>query len=190
MVTKASIKSSGKVTLQILGLSVISFVLLGITIAIFGESGEFLVVPNPFTSGFVHSGFGHLSYNLLLIFIFTLFQINSGYDIKKLYWITFIISCLYLPISLLGITTHAIGVSGTCYFLVTRAIFGSRDYKIFRAIFMCIFGLIILGEFINMSSSTSDGIAHGVHFIGAILGLISLYVSPKLIPYKIRKVIL
>lgn len=186
----ASFKNSFKITLQVLGLSVVSFILLGISIAIFGESGEVLLIPNPLTSGFIHSGFNHIGYNLLLVFIFTLPAMNAKYDIKKLFWITFIISCAYLPISLLGITTHAIGISGTCYFLITRAFFGNKIHIILKSVLLAFLGFTLLGEYISMTGDTPDDTAHGVHFIGVILGLISLYVDPKIIPSKIRKVIL
>jgi hypothetical protein len=107
--TLKRIKHSVKITIQVLGLSLITFVLLAFFIAIFGESlGSMLVCKNPFTSGFVHFEIEHLFYNLLLIFLFTLPKQNTHYDIQKLFWITFIISCIYLPICLLGLTHYSL----------------------------------------------------------------------------------
>lgn len=183
-----NIKNSSKVTLQVLGLSVSAFVIFAIAIAVFGKFGETFISLNPAFSGFIHAGLDHILYNLLLIFLFTLPAVNSQYDIKKIFWITFILSCAYLPISLLGITEHAIGISGTCYFLMARFFFSKQNHPIIRAVLLAIFGFLLLGEFINMTNPVGDGVAHGVHFAGVVLGVISLY-APQILPKKIQEVI-
>ena len=186
----SKLKNSAKITTQVAILSIIAFVVFIISIGLFGDVGEFLIGSNPFFSGFIHSDISHILFNLLLIFIFTIPTQNSSYDIRKIYWITFIISCSYLPISLLGITEYAVGVSGTCYFLASRFLLSNKGHIIKRILSFSIFGFLLLGEYINMTDPVSDGVAHGVHFLGVILGLISIYVNPNLIPEKIRKVIL
>lgn len=179
--TLKRIKHSVKITIQVLGLSLITFVLLAFFIAIFGESlGSMLVCKNPFTSGFVHFEIEHLFYNLLLIFLFTFPKQNTHYDIQKLFWITFIISFIYLPICLLGLTHYSIGISGTCYFLITRYAFSNSGSSIKQILSFSLFGLTLLGEYIRMKNTTNDDVAHGIHFIGVFLGVISLYFHDKL----------
>jgi membrane associated rhomboid family serine protease len=183
-----NIKNSAKVTVQVLGLSIAAFITFVIAMGIFGQIGETLITLNPIFSGFVHAGFDHILYNLLLIFLFTLPAINSQYDIRKIFWITFILSCAYLPITLLGITQSAIGISGTCYFLMSRFFFSNQGSLIRRVILHSLLAFLILGEYINMTKPTSDGVAHGVHFMGVALGIISIYIPHKL-PKKIQEII-
>jgi hypothetical protein len=184
------IKNSAKITVQVAILSIASFIIFAIAMGIFGDAGEFLVGSNPLFSGFIHLSMDHILFNLLLIFIFTLPSQNSSYNIRKIYWITFIISCAYLPISLLGITEYAVGISGTCYFLASRFFFSPEGNIIKRIFLFSIFSFLLLGEFINMTKPISDGVAHGVHFMGVLLGIFSLYIKPNLITPKIRSVIL
>lgn len=122
---------------------------------------------SPFVSPFIHGDIFHLFTNLIFIFVSVLHPINQGYKLKEIYIISFFIALLYLPISLLEITPIAIGLSGTGYFLMSRACFnwGTTGKVI-------IIGLTISELF--FLSDLEDGIAHGVHLIGIILGYISL----------------
>lgn len=183
------IRNSGKLTLQVFGLSAISFLALAVFLAIFGEAGEMFIIINPVTSGFIHAGFEHLFYNLLLIFIFTLPELNSKYDINKLFWITFILSCAYLPISLLEYTRYSVGISGTCFFLMSRFFFSKDGPILLRILKISVFSLTILGEILGMNKA-EDGIAHGVHLLGVLLGIITIYINPKYIPELIRRFVI
>ena len=72
-----NIKNSAKVTVQVLGLSIATFLIFAIAMGIFGKLGETLITLNPIFSGFFHVGIEHILYNLLLIFLFTLPAVNS-----------------------------------------------------------------------------------------------------------------
>ena len=183
-----NIKNSAKVTVQVLGLSIATFLLFAIAMGIFGKFGETLITLNPIFSGFFHVGIEHILYNLLLVFLFTLPAVNSQYNIRKLFWITFLLSCVYLPISLLGLTQNAVGISGTCYFLMSRFFFSNQGSLIKRILLHSLLGFLLLGECINMMKPVSDGVAHGVHFMGIALGLISIYI-PHHLPKKIQDII-
>jgi membrane associated rhomboid family serine protease len=183
-----NIKNSAKVTVQVLGLSIATFLLFAIALSVFGKFGETAITLNPIFSGFFHAGIEHILYNLLLIFLFTLPAINSQYNIYKIFWITFILSCAYLPISLLGLTQNAVGISGTCYFLMSRFFFSNQGSLVRRILLHSLLGFLILGEYINMMKPVSDGVAHGVHFMGVALGLISIYI-PHRLPKKIQEII-
>jgi membrane associated rhomboid family serine protease len=179
------IKFSVKVTLQVLLVSLGAFFVFAIFLAIFGENAQRIVFLNPLINGFMHSGFEHILYNLLLIFLFLLADINRPYDINKIFWVTFLLSCTYLPIALLNITEPAIGVSGTCYFLMSRFFFTREKYKAFNYI---IFGILIVAEISTIANN--DGIAHGVHLIGAVIGLISLNPDKyRILPNRVKRVI-
>lgn len=179
------IKFSTKVTLQVLLLSLGAFVVFAIFLAIFGENAQRIVFLNPLINGFMHSGFEHILYNLLLVFLFLLADINRPYDINKIFWLTFLLSCAYLPIALLNITEPAIGVSGTCYFLMSRFFFSREKYKVFSYI---IFGLLIAAEVSAIANN--DGVAHGVHLSGVLLGFLSLNPNKyKILPDVVKRVI-
>jgi hypothetical protein len=179
------IKFSTKVTLQVLLLSLGAFFVFAIFLAIFGEGSQRIVFLNPLINGFIHSGFEHIIYNLLLVFLFLMADINRPYDVSKIFWVTFLLSCTYLPIALLHITEPAIGVSGTCYFLMSRFFFSREKYKVFNYI---IFGILVTAEISAIANN--DGIAHGVHLIGAALGIISLNPDKyKIVPDIVKRVI-
>ena len=151
-------------------LCVISFIILGIKIAIFGEGSSSILMMEPFTSGFLHVSFSHFGYNMIMLFLVLLSPFNSTYDITKIFWITFLLSVLYLPVSILGITPPAVGISGTCYFLLARYLFSwEKNKKLGQGImiFLVFCEIVTLGDL-------EDKIAHGVHILGAILGYLSL----------------
>jgi len=161
-----SAKTTGIVTL----FCIASFVVFGLQIAIFGESFSNLLMMNPIISGFLHVGLSHFGCNIIVLFLILLAPINSSYDIKKIFWVTFVISILYLPFPIMGITPAAVGISGTCMFLMTRYFFTWKKYP---KIGMAIILLIGISELANILD-VSDGTAHGVHVLGIILGYLSL----------------
>lgn len=158
--SKYSFKLTSKVALYCLIFTSVFFIL---SVFISNEN----ISLNPFISPFIHVDLIHFSTNMLVIFLAMLHTSNREYKFKDLYWISFLISLFYLPVSLLGITPIAIGLSGTGYFLVTRAGLSWNLITKFFVLFLAFIEIVCL-------SDLSDGIAHGVHLIGMALGYISL----------------
>jgi len=144
-----------------------SFILCVIAKMIFGDASDSLMYYNPLVNGFIHGDISHLLMNLGLMFIFLIPEINQRYDFAKIFFITLIISIAYFPIALL-VGAPAIGISGTMYFMLSRAFLSRKN------IFLYIFFAIMIAPEIIGFSNTSDGTAHMVHLIGAALGFISL----------------
>ena len=147
---------------------IVSFVVFAILGAITGESQMNNLMLIPFISGYLHNGMQHILWNMIMLFICLLSAVNLNFDYKKIYWIAFFISLMYLPISFLGITKPAIGISGVCYFLLTRSLLSWKRKNI---------GVILLISFIVMeilsTNHVNDQIAHGVHYIVVCLGIIT-----------------
>ena len=163
---KFSLKITGQVTLACLA----AFLIFGMQIAIVGSGKEKILMMNPLISGFLHAGVTHFLLNIVLIFLAMLAPINRSYDIKKIFWITTILSVLYLPIPLSGSTLPAIGISGTCYFLLSRYFFTWKNkHKIGVAIIL----LLAFAELVAIPH-LEDNTAHGVHLMGIVLGYLSL----------------
>lgn len=167
---KNNLIKSAKTTCIVTLFCIASFVVFGLQIAIFGEPFSNLLMMNPIISGFLHVGLSHFCGNIIALFLVLLASINSSYDIKKIFWVTFVISILYLPFPIIGLTPAAVGISGTCMFLMTRYFFTWKKYP---KIGMAIILLIGISELVNILD-VSDGTAHGVHLIGLVLGYISL----------------
>lgn len=164
-----SIISASKTTGLAIAGCVAAFIILAIQIAIFGEKSSGILLLDPIISGFLHTGISHFVFNMVLLFLLLIPAINGNYDIKKIFWITFFLSVAYLPVSVLGITQPAIGLSGTVYFLMVRWFFSWEKKKNLGIGIICSF---LLFELTCMFDA--DGTAHGVHMLGALLGYISL----------------
>jgi hypothetical protein len=161
-----SLKLTGKVFL----ISIACFVLyILLTVVLDINPNSILVLYNPFISGFLHVSLDHFFYNLLGFFIFMVFGINSHYTLKNIFWITFFISLAYLPVSLLGISAPAVGLSGTCMFLIARHFLTWERFKILGILIISFVVLVEVGSIFE-----DDGVAHWVHTIGAVFGFISL----------------
>jgi len=159
------------------------FVLCVIAKLIFGDASDNLMYYNPLFNGFIHGDFSHLGINLVMMFLFLIPSINQGYDFKQIFFITTAISVIYFPISLM-VGIPAVGISGTIYFMISRACLNKRSIPLY-----ILFGIIILPE-IRSFNITSDGTAHAVHLIGAALGLISLKVDLyKFLPTRVASAI-
>jgi hypothetical protein len=164
-----------KYPLAFLGLTIASFIIVGI-LALIG------ITPNtsfmlPFINGFLHGGLEHLIYNIIFFTLLLIPKIN-GYSLRQLYFITVIISFLYLPPFLLGLPL-SIGLSGLVYFLAGRFFLSRIKWKKVGISFFLFFTILESAYIMN-----PDGISHGVHLIGLGLSLITIY-SPKIIRYKI-----
>jgi hypothetical protein len=144
-----------------------SFILSIIAKIIFGDASDSLINYNPFINGFVHGEMSHLAMNLALIFIFLIPEINQKYNFTKIFVITLIIAIVYFPLAL-AIGLPAVGISGTVYFMLSRACLSKKNTLLY-----IFFAIMIVPEVINFSNF-SDGTAHIVHLIGASLGFISL----------------
>ncbi len=176
-----SLKNPTKLTLFIFLGFCASFIVSVIAKLIFGDASDSIMNYNPVFSGFIHGDPSHLMINLSLMFIFLIFNVNQVYDIKKLYIITFAISLIYLPVAL-ATALPAVGISGTLYFMLTRACLNKRNIPLY-----IFYGITISYEFTHLFDV--DGTAHGVHIIGSVLGYISLkefknkIIPAKLLPY-------
>ena len=103
-----SIIKSIKITAIAFIMCVAAFMLHVIQICLIPEE---IVLMNPLISGFLHQGVEHLSLNMIVMFIGMLHPINRGFSWRSIFIITTIISLIYLPIAILGITSFVIGVS-------------------------------------------------------------------------------
>jgi hypothetical protein len=151
------------ITLQIVFLSCLAEALAE---TLYNISHNPLIAYNPLINGFVHRDTTHFAYNLLLLFFVFLHQINSRYGLKHLILLTALISSLYFPFVILGFSANAIGLSGCCSFLMTRAMLSSGT--LCRILWL----LIFVSELLQLGFS--DTSAHGIHLIGLALGWLSL----------------
>ena len=164
-----------KYPLFFLGLTILSFIVVGI-LALIGitPNSSFMI---PFINGFLHGGLEHFIFNMIFFTLLLIPEIN-GYNLRQLYFITVIISFLYLPPFFLGFPL-SIGLSGLIYFLAGRFFLSRIKWRKLGITFFVIFTILESVYIMN-----PDGISHGVHLIGLGLSLITIY-SPKIIRYKI-----
>ena len=171
---KDNMKFSLKITGQVTLLCLAAFLVFGIQIAVVGSGKEQMLMMNPFISGFLHAGVTHFLLNIVLIFLAMLAPINRSYNIEKIFWITTLLSILYLPVPLSGATLPAIGISGTCYFFLARYFFTWKNRHKLGVSIILLFAFAELVAIPHLEDNT----AHGVHLMGIPLGYLSL--SPKL----------
>lgn len=160
--------------LRTLGLIVLacfaSFMIHCMQMAILGDDAGNLSMSNPFISGFLHSTINHFITNMVILFLLLLPEVNRDYDFHKILWVTTILSFLYLPITILGITQPAIGISGTWFFLSSRYFL---TWKRNPTIGKTIFWILLTAEIFGLTLP-SDGVAHFMHILGSVLGYLSL----------------
>ena len=160
-----------------------AFIISVIAKLIFGDLSDNIMNYNPFLNGFIHADWSHLICNLSLIFIFLVPTINQQYTFTKVYFITLFISLTYFPISILT-SLPAVGISGTLHFMLSRVCLNKFNIPLYL-----FFAIIIFPEIVNIFN-TSDGTAHSVHIIGAVLGFISLHLkNTDLNKYKLVQII-
>ena len=157
------------------GYTIASFIIVGI-LAVIGISpnASFMI---PFINGFLHGGLEHFFLNMVFFSLLLIPEINR-YNWIQLYFITVIISFLYLPLFFLGLPL-SIGLSGLIYFLGGRFFLSRLKFRKTGIAFFVIFAVLESVYIMN-----PDGISHGVHLIGLILSLITIS-SPKTIRYRI-----
>jgi membrane associated rhomboid family serine protease len=172
---KDQIKFSIVTTLQVTAMCFISTLLYIVTDVVIGDNYSYYIAINPFSSGLLHANFNHLLCNVFAIFVTLNMRCNRFYTFEKIFWVTSLIAILYLPIIIIEPGFAAIGISGSCYFLLMRGLGSMKRIKI---IAYFLIAAIIIGEFLRLGDN--DRIAHAVHIIGSMLGLVSLY------PYRLR----
>lgn len=166
---KENVKRSLRITGKIFLICIAIFILAIGASSLLGGNSQNLFLYNPFISGFLHVSMDHLFYNMIGVFLFTLPAINSHYTLRNIFWITFFISLAYLPVPVMGIAFPAIGISGTCMFLIARYFLTWERFKILGI-------LLITGLVLAEASSIfeDDGVSHAVHILGAIFGYLSI----------------
>jgi len=179
------IKFSIITTLQVAAMCLLSTLLYILIEVILGSTYSYYFAINPFTSGLLHSNFDHLIWNIFGIFISLNMRCNRFYTFEKIFWVTSLIAILYFPIVLINSEFAAIGISGTCYFLIMR---GAGSFKKFKILWYFMISSILIGDLMKIGDN--DTIAHSVHLIGSILGIVSLYPGKlKFLHEKIYEII-
>lgn len=164
--TSLSVKTTG---MTILFCGAATFFIF-IQVVIFGPKSSNLIMMNPLLSGYLHLSMTHFLLNMAILLVALLPEINRYYSPLKLFYITTIISLLYLPIEALGLTQVAIGISGTCYFLISRYLLSLKEKSSLGMLGIALLACIEISGFFG----SPDGAAHGVHLIGMALGFVSL----------------
>lgn len=165
------------------------YALLGAFLMAIGVSAEgtsYVVGLMPFINGAFHAGFEHLFGNLLILFIFLIPEINSSYGLKKLFWTSAVLSTVYIPIFILGLSWPVVGSSGVFYFLMGRFIF-SRQNTVSQVFAYIFFSILILGDLVTMVSD--DGVAHLFHVMCAGIGVLTVTRLKRWLPDGINKLI-
>lgn len=142
---------------------------------IFSERSPFIEM-NPFLKGYIHIGFEHFLTNMFILFLALLSPVNATYDFKRIYWITLTISLIYFPAELFGFSETALGLSGTCYFLLSRYFFSWKERSRLGVFIIAILALLEIGAAIN---TPEDKTAHLVHVLGIALGYLSIKYTHK-----------
>jgi membrane associated rhomboid family serine protease len=172
-------KNAIKTILLISAACAIAVIFSAILSEIIGSRNSML---NPIFSGLLHASFPHFFTNIFFIFIFLLPDVNRDYDFKKIYWITFLLSIFYLPISVLEITLPAIGISGTWFFLMGRFFFSWKNKYNWG---LWIAGFIVMAELSAQINNPEDKIAHIAHLMGMAFGYFSLSKENEIFSFPI-----
>jgi hypothetical protein len=146
------------------------------TILIYIFKGGKLIVANPFIKGYLHLSLEHFATNIIILFLTLLSPVNRSYDFKRIYIVTVMISIIYLPFEILGLSQTALGLSGTCYFLLSRYFFSWKERSRLGVFIITILALLELGAAINIPT---DKTAHFVHVLGIALGYLSIRYAHK-----------
>lgn len=170
MLTKRNIKGPARTVGITVSICVVSTSML----VIFGNVPYILM--NPFLKGYLHLSISHFSLNVLMLFVTLLAGVNRSYGFKNIYIITLLIFLIHLPLEMTGISQTALGLSGTCYFLLSRYFFSWKERSLLGVFIIGILALLELGASINMRD---EGTAHSVHIIGIVLGYLSIRYQHK-----------
>lgn len=152
--------------------------LFGLTPTLFWGTG---MLWQPFTYLFLHAGFSHLLFNMLMLWIFgsALEQVWGKKEFLRYYFLTGIgaglSNCILTP----GMEIPIIGASGAVYGMLAAygllfpntRIYIYLLFPIKAKYLVLIFGLL---EFISSVRPNTDAIAHIVHLGGMVIGIIYL----------------
>ena len=167
-------KSNIRGVAQTIGITI--SICIAATILMVISGGGPLVIMNPFIKGYLHLGLEHFSTNVIILFLVLLSPANRSYNFKKIYIVTVAISLIYLPFEILGFSETSLGLSGTCYFLLSRYFFSWKERSRLGVFIITILALLELGASVNTSI---DKTAHFVHVLGIALGYLSIRYAHK-----------
>jgi membrane associated rhomboid family serine protease len=164
----STIRIASRTVVQTVFGCVAAFIIFVIQYMIFGEYARKFLLMQPMLNGFLHVDFWHLTFNVFILFLLLLPDINDHYRFKNIFFITLIISLSYLPFTLFGIAEPAVGLSGTVYFLMTRWLLSWSYFKTG----LSLLAIICLGELNPINEK--DQVAHGVHLLGVAIAILTL----------------
>jgi hypothetical protein len=150
-----------------------AFIVFIIQVILWGNESSNLFMMNPLISGYLHASLNHFVSNLFLIFLLLIPAINRVLSFRELFYITTVLSLLYLPISISGLTPPAIGLSGTCCYLGGRYAWTRKKWHVIAKIFLI---LLIYVEGNNFMQPL-DGEAHLMHVLGMMAGVCSIVIK-------------
>lgn len=157
-----------------------AFILFITQVISWGEESSNLYMMNPLISGYLHASWSHFATNLLLLFILMIPAINSSLKFKELFIVTTILSILYLPVSIAGLTPPAIGLSGTCCYLGGRYAWSIKK----RGVLVKSFLILLICFELNNFLQPLDGQAHLMHVIGMTAGVFSIVFNNTGLSYQ------
>ena len=172
---KLKIKLFLKLTVLILGVNI--FYVLAFAIFKSNSTSAFFTY-NPFLSPFIHSGIEHLLYNIIFLAVVLTPDINSNLGINNIIKLSLLLSFILFPFVLFEISDPIIGISGLCYLLLARMLITRKKYSklyILLLIFFCIFEFKSLGN--------NDEISHLCHFLGIVIGVVSIIFDSNIKKY-------
>ena len=152
------------------GACLAAFMVFIMQVLFWGEESSNLYMMNPLISGYLHADLSHFATNLLLLFLLMIPAINRSLNFKQLFYITTVLSILYLPISIAGLTPPAIGLSGTCCYLGGRYAWSHKK----RGVLVKSFLILLICFELNNFMQPLDGQAHLMHVLGMTAGVCSI----------------
>lgn len=152
------------------GACLAAFMIFIIQVILWGEESSILYMMNPLISGYLHADLSHFATNLLLLFLLMIPAINRSLNFKQLFYVTTVLSILYLPVSIADLTPPAIGLSGTCCYLGGRYAWSYKK----RAILVKSFLIFLICFELNNFLQPLDGQAHLMHVLGMTAGVFSI----------------
>lgn len=148
------------------------------------------------TSGFVHSDYMHLIFNMFTLYSFgtymeSFFNIHGKFLYIIVYLVGIIVSSIPTYIKNRNNTRYlALGASGGVSAILFSSILLNPWATLGIFFIPCpaiIFGVLYLGYSWYMNKKGTDNIGHEAHFYGAIFGLaITIIIEPRVFPYFVE----
>ncbi|PUZ20985.1 Rhomboid family protein [Chitinophaga costaii] len=155
------------------------------------------------TNGFVHANYMHLFFNMLSLYymgrvaeqVFAIFY-TSPYVFPAYYALAIIVSTIpYYFRHYKDPNRLAVGASGAvsaCIFTIMLVQPWAQIYLFFFPMPIVVYGIVFLGLSAYLASRDTGygGIGHGVHFWGAVFGLVfPILLQPSLLTYFITQLL-